>query len=137
MFCITAKTENEGLQSRTNLLHPTLIKRKLIATSCRNISGSSQWLFRILQKMRKEERRAGLCPFIFSKLTHWKMSLTVTKQKNPPDKAKTKMQEHWNIGNLPRTSRPRPAVVCLYKAARHSRLLTRLLASFAGFRRTK
>lgn len=35
MFCITAKTENEGLQNRTNLLHPTLIKRKLIVASLR------------------------------------------------------------------------------------------------------
>lgn len=35
MFCITAKTENEGLQNHTNLLHPTLIKRKLIVASLR------------------------------------------------------------------------------------------------------
>lgn len=35
MFCTTAKTENEGLHSRADLLHPTLIKRKLIVASLR------------------------------------------------------------------------------------------------------
>lgn len=77
LFCITAKTENEGLQSRTNLLHPTLIKRKLIAASLRisqaAANGSPEWHKKKEKRKNQGARHRESLPFhLVAQLSYWK-----------------------------------------------------------------